>query len=218
MAAPMWRLVFAFSTACSVASPSPRITLRIETAPLLVEPTTNDLGWQVILTSAAVDVSDLRFKVAGDAHSGGIFRWLLSEAHAHPGHLQNGTVTGTLDGDYTLRFDGGVVGDGLFIPGDYESLDFGLRRGVLRGAATKDGVTVAFDITLTAPENRLVTGVPFDEVIGSGDDGGKIALSFIVTDPFENDTLFDGIDFNAVDENLLRRTFQTHDHFLAKRQ
>lgn len=231
-----------------------------------------DLGWTVELEQARLALADLRFTTAGEVHSddrrGGVVwnvlarlsnAW-ISTAHAHPGHYQGGEIIGELPGTYVVDFageDGRELGLATMLVGEYQSLDFRLARAsadevdaddpllghtaLLVGTATSNDVTVAFTLVIDSPLDRDIVGVPF-EVEVAEDSTFAIGLRMLTTDPFEDDHLFDGIDFaqldaadGAADGNLLlvdpdsadvepeladayfrvRREFQTHDLFDA---
>ena len=102
---------------------------------------------------------------------------------------------------------------------------------LILGTATKGERVIEFTIVVDSPVDRKLVGVPFEATI---DDGatGSLWLQLNVKDAIEGDTLFDGIDFELFDGdgdgevriapdneesvfayNLIRRAFQTHDHF-----
>lgn len=102
---------------------------------------------------------------------------------------------------------------------------------ILAGTATKGASTISFTIVVDSPEGRELVGAPFEADLGA-DATGTLAFRFNVLDPLEGDTLFDGVDFAGLDTdadeqvviepddaefdeayNVLRRQFQTHDHF-----
>ena len=84
-------------------------------------------------------------------------------------------------------------------------------------------------MAVDSPEGRLIVGVPCVLAVTEGA-SPTFAFELLLRDPNESDTLFDGLDFAALDSdgdgevvlseaatpdayNLLRRTLQTHDHF-----
>lgn len=104
---------------------------------------------------------------------------------------------------------------------------------ILRGQASRGDDSIEFVAILDSPEDRELVGVPFEfEVKETSTEQLNVRLD--PKDPLEGDTLFDGLDFVDLDTdgdgqvvieatateavvvdayNLLRRTFQTHDHF-----
>jgi len=169
---------------------------------------------------------------------------------AHPGHYEGGEVTGELLGDFIIDWtteDGRELGEAMLLAGDYHSTNFTFQHGSeadldtddpllgftarFSGSAERDGETVDFTILLSSPEGRELVGAPFEATIGEGSQGA-LHLRLELVDPFENDTLFDGVDFRSLDSdadgilniapgvtaledayNLLLRTFQNHDHY-----
>ncbi|MGB1016210.1 MAG: hypothetical protein ACPG4T_18890 [Nannocystaceae bacterium] len=240
---------------CGQASEAPRAELTVVIDDAGVLPATNDLGYTIELTEARVVVADIVFTVAGELHT--VSHWqrasdlLIKPAFAHPGHSQGGEVTGELPGQYVVDWTtnrGQTLGLATLIAGTYTAADFVFGRGsealglppsdplightaLLRGTATKSGTSVAFTIVIDSPEGRILVGAPFDATI-EGSTSGQIGFRFEPNDAEEEDTVFAGLDFLALDGdgdgivqiepgvpeveeayNNVRRTFQTHDHF-----
>jgi hypothetical protein len=246
--------------ACDTATEAPRVTLPLVAESTAFAPVTNDLGWTVQLTEARVAVADLAFSVAGEVHTASVLdrllAWLVPAVHAHPGHTQGGGITGELAGRHIIawaRPETSPIGDATLLVGTYTSANFTFVRAAtsdglaptdplvghtahLAGTAERDGVTIAFTALIDAPEGRALIGAPFATRIAR-DTTGIIAMRLLPTDPAEGDTLFDSVDFGALDVNgvgsitlvepatdatttaiddaylRLRRTFMTHDHF-----
>lgn len=245
------------------AREAPRVELEVVSDGSGVHPVTTDLGWTVSLSEARVAIADLRFTTAGEVHdrqpkrTGELLLGLmLGRAHAHPGHFQGGEVIGELPGDHIL--DPFAIepslGVATLIVGDYSAVDFELRRADeldgddplaghsmwLAGTATRDTVEIAFTAAIDSPIGRELVGAPFEVTISDGDER-VLGLRLLIEDPYEGDSVFDGLDFAALDAadgaidgvvalidperapaqaealgdayNLLRRTLQTHDHF-----
>ena len=221
-------------------------------------PVNTDLGYAVELSSARIAVDDLKFTMAGEAHAsvgGWLSNLMLPLAHAHPGHFQGGEVTGELPGHFLLRFAPGEpqeLGTATLLVGTYKAVNLTLSRtasaevdeadpiaghtAVLSGTAAREGASFEFDVRLDSPEGRELVGIPFEEAI-TAQTRHALALRFTPLDPLEMDTLFDGVDFAALDGdgdgyvaidpeardeasvaayNLIRRAFQTHDHFVVQ--
>lgn len=217
---------------------------------------TTDLGYAVTIEQARLAIADLTFSVAGEAHGPSAWRRIvdaiLPRARAHPGHLTSGEVTGELRGEYLLDWTGGdgdVLGEATLLAGTYKSANFSFSRAqlaqglsaadpllghtaLLRGTARRASETFRFEAVFDAPAGRQLTGAPFEAKIGASPNEQVIALQLRSTDPYEHDTLFDAIDFEALaaagavrfdatasDPALaeasarLQRTLQTHDHF-----
>lgn len=113
-----------------------------------------------------------------------------------------------------------------------DDLLFG-HTAVLRGRATKGENAVEFLAVIDSPEGRQLVGAPFEFQVRKTSQE-SLGIRLVIEDPLEGDTLFDGLDFATLDAdrngrvtmaasstdgqvedayNLLRRTFQTHDHF-----
>lgn len=246
------------SLGCSEAKEAERVELSVVTDGALLEPVTTDLGYTVEVSSASMVADDLKFTVAGEAHVS-LERWLwnlaVPEAHAHPGHYQGGEITGELPGHFVLRFVKGEeqkLGTATLLVGDYHAVNLTLataasgdapkkdpllgHTAAIVGTATKDSVSIDFEITLDSPKGRELVGIPFEEEV-TNSTHNLLALRFSPLDPLEMDTLFDGIDFGALDTdgdgnvsiapsatdeatvdayNLIHRTFQTHDHLVVQ--
>ena len=177
-----------------------------------------DRGYTVELAEARLALADLRFAVAGEEHAASGFRrlhdWLVPAAHAHPGHSSGGEVTGELLGQFVSRWlpaNEAPLGWATLLEGDYESANFVFGRAVreqgvgdddpllghtalLRGSAVRGAERVPFVVLLDAPEGDVLMGVPFDAGIRA-DVSSAIGFELLPRDPFERDTLFDGIDF-----------------------
>lgn len=246
-------------TSCTDAKETPRVQLSVVMdASGLQEPVTTDLGWEVETTNVRVAVRDIQFTIAGEVHTSSLLKrtsdWLIPPAHAHPGHYQGGEVTGVLDGAHVAAWPGAdaPLGDATLLVGKYEAANFTLDRGVagagglagedplvgetaiIEGIARKDGREISFSFLLGAPDGRQIVGVPFKADLSEQDAGKSIALRLAPYDQYEEDTLYDALDFALLDDdedgvitisessssdsdqdayNTLRRTFQTHDHF-----
>lgn len=189
--------------------------------------------------------------------------FLIPNANAHPGHYQGGEVTGELRGRYVVDWLPGEdtkLGSATLIVGAYHSANFTFETAskndddlqsnddlightaLLRGTATRaptnedattELATIEFVALIDSPEGRQLVGAPFDYEVSEASKV-RLGLALATEDPLEGDTLFDGLDFAALDSdgdgrvvieagsgegaaldayNNLRRTFQTHDHF-----
>jgi hypothetical protein len=243
--------------ACGKPEEASRVELPVVTDPSGVEPVTTNLGYFVELTEARAAVENFEFSVAGDVHTASLGRKLLGlvipNAHAHPGHFQGGDITGELRGRFLLSWrppTTGPLGTAILITGTYTNANFTFRRAgtedglalddalvghtaLLRGRATRSGASVLFVARLDSPEGRKLLGAPFPLAV-TPSSRERLGLRFTPKDPVEEITLFDGIDFAALDTdgdgqvaldettkeakvldayNQLRRAFQTHDYF-----
>lgn len=235
-------LVVALS--CVGPSEAARVSVPVEVSRGL-EASTTDQRYRVELREAWLAFDGVRFAREGEAHA-----WLRprgpSRALAHPGHYTEGEVTGELSGRFAVDFvaDGGAtLMDAELITGAYTSANFrfdfaplsdipGEHTAVLRGSASRDGETVNFVVVIDAPPDRELIGAPFAATIDAA--SAAITFAFTPTDPLEGDTLFDGVDFAALDADgdgelelspdapdgpmldayaSVRRTFLTHDHY-----
>lgn len=241
--------------ACSSAEPA-QVELSVTALPL-TDVVTTDLGYRIELEEARIAVENLEFSLRGGSHTASFFdaisEAVVPSAYAHPGHTQDGDVTGELRGRFIFSFlppDANPVGTATLLVGRYQSVNFTFARAtaedgissedpllshtaILRGTATREGETISFVALLDSPEERTLSGAPFEFEVREGTEL-LLGLGIAVEDPYEGDTLFDGLDFGALDVdgdgsvtlgegaseeslvdayNLLRRTFQTHDHF-----
>ncbi len=240
---------------CDGPSEAPRVELPVVVDASGVVPLTTDLGYDVEFTSARVALEGLVFTTAGEAHAASFWRTVhdvvVPSAVAHPGHFQGGEVTGELPGSFVAEWPtdaGRELGKATLIAGTYSGSNFTFGRGadgldaddplvghtaVISGTATRGGTTTSFTVVVDSPEGRELVGAPFDAEIGADADG-TLYLAFRPVDTFEGDTLFDAIDFAALDIDadgvvtiepgvpevedayvLFRRTFQTHDHYVV---
>jgi hypothetical protein len=233
---------------CS-AEEAPRATVAVEAAAGPIAAVETDLGYRVTLTEARVALGDITFTIAGEVHtaswSPGLFDWLVPTASAHPGHYQGGEVTGELRGQLIVDFLAERptrIGLATMLVGTYTAANVTLehavslpegdalrgKTAVFAGTAERNGVTHAFEAVIDSPVGREITGVPCAVDI-TNDAPATLTLRLTPFDDLESDTLFDGLDFAALDRDgdgqvtitpeesgdaydLLRRTFQTHDH------
>ncbi len=174
---------------------------------------------------------------------------VLPSAHAHPGHAGGGDIIGELPGRFVVDWCAGSnepLGEATLTVGDYNGANFlfgvadeddGItpeeplygQTTELVGTASKGAQTIAFTAVVAQDEGREVVGVPFElDVMATS--ANTLGLQLVPTDPFEGDTVFDGIDFAALDGdgdgavsleldettlNLLRRALQDHDYYLV---
>lgn len=225
------------------------IAVEVDAAPLMVGK--NDLGWQFELGVARVAVSDLQFTILGEMHEASAWlpSWVLGRAWAHPGHLAGGDVTGELTGAFVLDWGndgGGPLGTAEMLTGVYHGLNFGFRvasasdglaaddpllghTAYFAGHATKDGRSIAFTMQIDVDAGVQMIGAPFDLELERSDQA-TIALKIEPVDAIEGLSLFDGLDFAALDvddddevaivpgddaHNFVRRTVQSHVHYEA---
>lgn len=249
-------LLLAGLLACSAPEEAKRVFVPVATDGAGLELVTNDLGYEVEVTRAAVVADDLKFAIAGEAHTSLLRRLsdaVVPVARAHPGHYRGGEVTGELPGHFVLSFVPGEteeLGDATLLVGAYHSVNLTLTHAVpddvgdddsllghtavLVGSARKGGQQLRFQALIDAPASRDIVGIPCDHRIDETS-RGALVLRLMPHDALEGDTLFDGIDFAALDAdgdaevliapgvaaavdayNVLRRTLQTHDHFVVE--
>ncbi|NVB42610.1 hypothetical protein G6O69_32605 [Pseudenhygromyxa sp. WMMC2535] len=170
--------------------------------------------------TTAGEVSEERAPSAGAWLLGRLEGALWSTAWAHPGHEQGGEVIGELPGTWAVDFvgDSGLeLGLATLLVGNYTAINFTLgsassdevdaddellgHSAILRGVASLDDdpeASVAFTVVIDSPEDRQIVGAPFDADVDESSPEG-IALRLLDRDPIEDDHLFDGIDFAALD-------------------
>jgi hypothetical protein len=246
-----WLLSLALA-ACTSAEDAKRVELPVVVDGSRLVTVTTDLGYEVELESVSIAIEDLTFSSAGEAHAAlweRVSQALIPLAHAHPGHYQAGEITGELLGALALEFapqERTDLGVATLLVRSYRSANFTFTRAEsgesiaghtarLTGVASSADAAYEFEILLDSPEARELIGIPFDvEVTESSPQA--LALQFLPLDPVESDTLFDGVDFAALDSdgdgsvsiqpdssdapsleayNALRRAFQSHDHYMV---
>lgn len=238
---------------CAPSQEAVRVQLEVALDGSTVTASTNDLGWTVTLTDARIAVQDLQFTVLGEMHEGGatawLEGWLVRRAWAHPGHYAGGDVTGELVGSFVLDWvaDGMELGTADMLAGDYNGFNFSFRRAgegdglaaedpmvghtaYFAGVASKGGAEVAFTAALDVSEGTQMVGAPF-ELSVEADTKAEIGVQLEATDPVESRSMFDGLDFGALDDdddgevviepgmaahNIFVRTIQSHVHYNAE--
>ncbi len=246
-------------SSCSDPDEADRVELPVQVDATGITTVTNDLGYEVEVTQSRVALKELVFTVAGEIHTASLWHLMkeaiLPTAHAHPGHYQGGEVTGELPGDFVIDWsaqDGRVLGTATLLTATYSAVNFTFGRGdadtlgeedplvghtaLFEGVATKDGESVAFTLVIDSPEDRQLVGAPFEAIITEAT-AGALHLCLDMRDALEGDTLFDGLDFAALDTdqdgilrieadkpesedayNAFRRVFQTHNYYSMSHQ
>lgn len=208
-----------------------------------------DLGYTVELQRCRVTIDTLEFTTNGEMHASLLHHaWglLIPDAFAHPGHYAGGEVVGELPGRHVIDWldDGALIGEATLLDTHYEGTNFSFTRakvedGVtpddpivghtmeLAGTVTLDDESWEFSVLMDQDEGRRVVGLPLELVL-SGDEEVDLGLELFTRDPFEGDTIFDGLDFAALDDdgdgvivlqpdsdayNVLRRATQAHDYY-----
>lgn len=249
-----WVLVAAIATAvggCGDESKEPaRVTLPVVVDSDGIGEATTDLGYAIELQMLRMVVVDLELTTAGETHASNDPSWLqrlfVPAAYAHPGHYAGGDVIGELRGRWVVDWvadDGVSLGDATLLAGDYNGANFtfgsastedGLTadddllggNAEILGTAARDGGSVVFHAVVQQDEDRQLVGAPFDLDVQETT-VATLGLQCRLVDPVEGDTLFDGIDFFALDDgegrvelepdspdyNRLRRSLQVHDHY-----
>lgn len=233
-------IILALLAACGASEEAERLERPVVVDPSGTGPVQNDLGYTITLSDCRSLIADLRFTHGGEAHAQrSLTRWLIGTAWAHPGHGAGGDVRGELSGRFVVDWlEDAPLGRATLLGGRYESLTFSLgvasesdgltpddplagATHVIAGTAEKDGVSYPFRASIAAEDGVLVEGVPF--AVDTAADA--FALQLVLTDPFEGDTAFDGIDFatadfsvGAPDHNRLQRVLRSHDHYFATEQ
>jgi hypothetical protein len=230
---------------------SPRADVPIVADARGLVPTDTDLGYTVEITRARVAFADLEFTTEGEMHASRGPAWsdfFIRSAWAHPGHSAGGEVVGELLGRRVVDFahDGAPIGTATMLETHYDGLDFTYTQAdpadglavddamvghtfELAGQATFEDRTVSFEAWVDQdPDRRIIGGVFALDLDAS--DPPTLGLVFHLRDPNEGDTVFDGIDFLALDEDdddqiviapgseahaSLRRALQVHDQWGA---
>lgn len=248
----LWTALPLALAVCDAGSEPASVALPVVAAGSGLSACTTAEGYVVELTEARVAVRDLEFTVGGETHArlpDALRRLLLpATAVAHPGHSAGGEVTGELPGRFVLDPFAGAerpLGDATLLEGEYHGLNLyfraadaadGLAAGdallghtaVFAGTATRGADSWTFEAVLDIDDGTQLVGAPFDLAV-TAVTSATLVLRLLTTDPStEVDTLFDGIDFAALDtdgdrrveilpgdeaHNRLRRTLQVHDHW-----
>lgn len=239
-----WIAAAALCAGCdgeSVEATPVGVPVRLGDAPGAV---VTDLGYTVRLTTARQVITHPVFTRGGEAHAAG-WGWLIGVAHAHPGHSAGGEARGELPGRFVVDWlDGGApLGEAAILPGVLDGADFGLGtadRGDVEGddpllghnlyleaEVTRDDARWTLVMRVPQDTDERVTGAPCAATVADGQPAA-LALTLRPLDAFEGDTVWDGVDFAALDgdgdgrvepavddtaTNRVRRALQTHDHY-----
>ncbi len=234
---------------CAPSQEAQRVQLEVEVDDATLVIGDNDLGWSIELGAARLAVADLQFTILGEMHEASAWlpSWVIGRAWAHPGHLAGGDVTGELTGAFVLDWVAGGgqrLGSAEMLTGTYHGLNFGFRvaaasdgltgedpllghTAYFAGTARKDGREVVFTAQVDIDAGTQMVGAAFDLEIDRSEQA-LLAIQFVPVDPIEGLSLFDGVDFAALDpdgddvvaivpgdeaHNFLRRTVQSHVHY-----
>lgn len=232
-----------------------RVTLPVVTSGEGLRPVQNAEGYEVTITSAQMIFSDVAFTTQGELHTEQAPLWkriFVKEAQAHPGHYAGGDTIGELPGRHVALFDAQehTLGASTMLVGQYNGFNLTLTRAtatdiapqaqelaalqdhtvVLNGVATKAGKQFSFVAKIAQDEGRQIVGAPLDKTL-LADEQGKIALMLLSASPSTQETLLDGVDFEALDQdqdgdveiapgspehNLIRRALSSHELYQAK--
>ncbi len=239
--------------ACGGPTESQRVELPVVVDGTRTTAMTTNLGYDIELSDARMVIADVAFTIAGEEHatlSQQLKNLVIGTAYAHPGHYQGGEVTGEMQGRYIVDWvsnSGGQMAMATLLEGDYEAANFLFASGtaddglsvddpllghtaIFAGTAQRDGQTVTFTAVIDAPADRVLVGAPFEAHV-TQETGGSIGFQLLTQDPYEDDTLFDDVDFFALDDDRddqvhldqqsaqtdayqqLRRRTLTHDHY-----
>ncbi|MCR9163757.1 MAG: hypothetical protein ACE37F_16450 [Nannocystaceae bacterium] len=248
--------VLSCTAACDLDTAlAPRVELDV-----LVQPTqdnfTTDDDTTIQLAEARMALQTIEFTTEGEMHArAGVLPALhdlvVPTAFAHPGHDAGGEVVGELVGRFVVDFldPGAVLGQATLLSADYSGANFGFSLAeagdgldaddpiightfVLAGTATRGDVEVEFVAYVDQDEDRSIIGLPLDfEATEASTE--QLGLRFDPVDAIEGDTIFDGIDLIALDDDrdgfeelsseenpeawaTLRRNLQVHDHYAVE--
>lgn len=239
--------------ACSEGSQeAERVELPVVTSTAGLSPVSNALGYTITITSARMAISDVGFTTNGELHVKRAPLWkrlLINEAQAHPGHYAGGDMIGELAGRHVATFGQASqqLGMATMITGQYNGLNLTLTQATaedglgvqdpmlghsveLIGQAKRGERTISFTAQIQQDEGRQVVGAPFDQEI-TKTAKGKIELMLLSQAPGAQETLFEGVDFEALDQdsdgaiqiapgepahNLIRRALSTHEFYQAR--
>ena len=230
-----------------------QVTLPVAASGARLEAVTNAEGWTVTVSEFRLAAADFEFTIEGETHaSAAPSQWQqivgIRSAWAHPGHYAGGEVTGELLGNFIWNLSDELqpLGDATLLTEDYNGANLHYRladdtdgldaedpllghTAYIEGEAEKDDVTVAFTAIIDVEEDTEMVGAPF-ELSVSEETAGTIVWQVLTLDPSEGDTMFDGLDFDALDEdgdgvveivpdsdahNVFMKTLIRHDHYNA---
>jgi hypothetical protein len=242
--------------ACQDSQPAVRVSIPVEVDGAGMKPSTNDLGWTVTLTTFRFALRDMQFTILGEMHARahrGVLRRLAAlvegEAWAHPGHYAGGEVTGELPGPLIADFfatERRALGLATLLTGIYHGANFFFRHAeatdglasddpllghtaYLVGSATKEGRTIDFRAQVDIDDGTQVVGAPFELAV-KPETQTTLGFEALTTDPVENQSLFQLLDFGAYDTDgdhridivpgteahaIFRRTLVTHSHYFV---
>jgi len=209
------------AAACSSAQEPARVEIPLYADSSLIEPRVSNLGFEVELLEARTIVRDFTFATAGEPHAHRLWdvlaRSIIAPAHAHPGHHQDGDITGQLHGRYVVSWlpaESPQLGSATLLVGSYASANFIFTRAELgdvaeddpllghstrlAGLASKEGTQISFEVSFSSPEGRELVGVPSEARV---DDGQRLRMLFQLNpfDVVEGQTLFDDVDFSSLE-------------------
>lgn len=181
----------------------------------------NAEGWAIELTDFRLAVRDFEFTVEGEAHSSLLDRALctalICSAHAHPGHLAGGDVTGELKGYFVidaLQADAQTLGNAKLLEGHYHgmnftfgkaTLEYGIEQSsslfnhtaIIAGTAKRDENAVQFTAVVDVDDNIQMVGAPLDITVTSAS-SETLALEILPENGAVQMNMFDGIDFGTL--------------------
>jgi hypothetical protein len=235
---------------CGGSEEAATVELPVSTYAAGIPAATTDLGYQIQLAEIRIAVSTVQFTIEGEMHSD-VAHGTAALVKPHPGHNAGGEVTGELPGEFVLTWNGQAqpaLGNATLIVGDYRGANFAFRAAGagdqlavgdrllghafhVWGTVTKDGTTKPLVAVLDIEPDASVVGAVFEHVVRESS-GETLAIQFLPTDPYENDTPFDGVDYFTLPEtagsieilpgstahNIIRRAIQTHDHYAVVAQ
>ena len=214
----------------------------------------NDQGWSVKIDKFEMAVKDLEFTVEGEIHASllqKISDFIIPSAYAHPGHQAGGEITGEMTGTFILDIASGslkALGEATLIEGAYHGFNLyfatastsnGLNANnplvghsiYIEGVAVKENKTINFTAALNEDDGTHMVGGIFNHQVKEGDIAN---LNLRIMDWVElegmnaPDSIFDGIDFGALDEdndgkvsiepgqavhNIMKKEIAIHDYY-----
>ena len=250
-------LLFVLPLATALCTPGAeepeRITLPVVASGAGLEGVESDEGWTVSVTRFRLATADFEFTVEGETHASAERNPMLEvlgtrSAWAHPGHSAGGDVTGELLGNFIwdLSDERQALGDAVLLAEDYNGANLHFRTADdndgldsddpllghtahIEGEAINGGESIQFTAIVDVDEGTEMVGAPFELSVDEGT-AGTIVWQVLTRDPSEGDTLFDGLDFGALDDdgdgaveitpgsdahNILKKTLIRHDHYNA---
>jgi hypothetical protein len=241
--------------ACEDSTETPSTTVSLEQSVMGPASFETDEGYEISNFAITLAAADLEFTVDGEADTDNVVFPLDAKTTQsgaidqalHPGHLEGGQVLAELPGEHLFAFGADGVGSSTYeftmSAIEYDAVNFRFwatdegpatdhseldsASAFITGEVEIGEETVPFEFEVALDSSDRVLGVPFGETVSTSGTT-QVMFEFHPVDPFENDTLFDGIDFSSLSTvdgtleispgttpyNRIKNTLRSHDHYV----